>query len=385
MKKTSLFIMIIFILTILAACTQNKVPAKEPDKAAANKSEMELTPIQIPTNAEIVFFNNQKLYYYTDKFDTKTSEHANKTLNEYDFNSKTSKALFSVPDIITYSASFALKNSDIYLPFSTNNVETILVKADMEKGSTEIIKKWKTFPPFAFVYTLNNNLILYGPNEVGETTEYYVNKINLDTNKEENIIKKKRKNLIGELIPCIDVDDKYIYTFSIKVDKNSENYKISQYDSDGKLLKNYPFNLKFYLDSATLRGQDDAISDFYKKKDHFILETLGGRVFVFKIINNKMQPVKLPEKIYKENPSGFRFIKYFDGNSDFAYFANPFKENNIITVFNYSTEKLTKLEFPKNKGACFYSKNASGDLIMKKPKEQNTSEFDYFYYKNPDK
>ena len=186
-------------------------------------------------------------------------------------------------------------------------------------------------------------------------------------------------------MPSIDVDEKYIYTFSIKVDKNNEKYKISQYDLNGKLLKTYPFDLSFYLNFATLRGQDDSIFNLYKEKDYFIFNTLGGRIFVYKIVNNNLLPVKLPEKLYTENPSGYNFIEYYDGKSDFAYFANPFKENNIVMVFNYSTGNLTSLEFPKNKNECYYYRNAAGDLIMQKPKEKNTSEFDYFYYTNPDK
>ena len=193
MKKIRLFILIVIILCMATACSNDKEATKTTIPKVESKSHMELIPIQIPTKAEIVFFNNQKLYYYTDVFETKTPENANKTLNEYDFNSKTSKPLFSVADITTYSASFALNQGNIYLPFSTNNVDSILVKANMEKGSTEIIKKWKTFPPLAYVYAIDDNLILFGPNEVGESTEYYVNKINLGTMKEKKIIFKKER------------------------------------------------------------------------------------------------------------------------------------------------------------------------------------------------
>ena len=387
MKKIRLFIQLVLILCMATACTNNEETAKTITPKIENKSHMELIPIQIPTKAEIVFFNNQKLYYYTDVFETKTPENANKTLNEYDFNSKTSKPLFSVADITTYSASFALNQGNIYLPFSTNNVDSILVKANMKKGSTEIIKKWKTFPPLAYVYILDNNLILFGPNEDGKTTNYYINKIDLTTNKEEKLIEKKRKffkgSFKGEMMPCMDVDDKYIYTFSIKPNGKVMKYEISQYDVNGKLVHSYPFDLKVYFGTETLEDPDDGISDLYKEKDYFILKTLGGRVFIFKVINNKLQPIKLPAKLYTGNPAGFHFLEYYDGNSDFAYFTNPFIENNIVTVFDYSTEKLTTLEFPKNDRACFYTRNASGDLILKKPKGESTSEFEYFYYKNP--
>lgn len=386
MKKISFFIMLITILIILTACTtKNKEPAKGPVKDIASKSAIELNPIQIAANAEIVFFNNQKLYYYTDEFDSKSPELIDKTINVYDINIKTSKKLNKIANISTYSGSVAMNHSSFYMPFSTND-ENILVKADMGKNKAETIKKWKTFPPLAYVYTIDNNLILFGPNEKGETTDYYINKINLDTNKEENIIKKKMKNQNGELIACMDVDDKYIYTFSIKVDGNIEKYIISQYDTSGTLFKTYPFDLKFYIDSATFRGQDDAILKIYKENDNFILTTLGGRVFVYKIVNDKLQPVKLPENLYKDNPSGFRFLEYYDGNSEFGYFVNSFKENNIVTVFNYSTEKITTLEFTKSendRASNDYYRNAAGDLVIKKSKGQSTNEFQYFYYKKP--
>ena len=386
MKKISFFIMLISILIILTACTtQNKEPVKKPAKAISSKSAIELIPIQIAANAEIAFFDNQKLYYYTDEFDSKSPELIDKTINVYDINIKTSKELNKIANISTYSGSFAMDQSDFYMPFSTND-ENILVKADMKKNNAEIIKKWKTFPPLAYVYTIDNNLILFGPNEKGATTNYYINKINLDTNEEKNIITKKMKNLSGELIACIDVDDKYIYTFSIEVDGNIEKYKICQYDTNGTLLNTYPFDLKFYLDSTTLRGQDDAIAKIYKENDNFILTTLGGRVLIFKCKDNVLQPVKLPENLYKDNPSGFRFLEYYDGNSEFGYFVNSFKENNIVTVFNYSTEKVTTMEFPKSendRASNDYFRNAAGDLVVKQSKGQSTNEFEYFYYKNP--
>lgn len=375
MKKISYLTILILISFLLSSCslerTMNSPNGKE--NIAVH------LPLKIDADAEVFFFNDEKLYYFTDEINSENPNLVNKTLHEYKFEDKKSNTLSSFADISVYSGSKTLTDNKLYLPLTQNN-HNILVEINLENNSSKTIKKWMAFPPLTYVYNLNNNLILFGPNSLDNSTiEYSINKINPVNNKEVNIVKKEIKNQRGELISCIDVDGNYIYAFSITATNKEQKYNIIKYDLTGKQVSIYPFDLKTFLNpDKTLADQDDAIFNIYKEKDYFILNTLNGRVFIFKLINNKLQPVKIPDNFCTKNPSGFRFIEYYDGESDFAYFYNTFENNNVVIVFNYLTEEFTSLEFPKDNSIYHYFRNAKGDLIVKKSKDQNLSQFYYY-------
>lgn len=383
MKKIRFMTILTLISFLLSSCTSVKHV-----NSPKNKENTPLKiPLEIDSNAEISFFTNGKLYYFNDEFNKEKPELANKILSEYSIMDKKSKILSSFPDISDYSGSITLNKNKLYLPLYQNNTN-VLFEINLQNNHTRIMKKWNAFPPFAFIYNLKNNLILFGPNSLNNTTlEYYINTINLVDNKEVNIVKKEIKNHVGELISCLDVDGNNIYAFSITATKNDQKYSIIKYDITGKQINIYPFDLQMFLNPAkTLADQDDAIFSIYKEKNYFIFNTLNGRVFIFKLINDKLEPVTVPDKFYKKNPSGFRFIEYFDGKSDFAYFYNTFNNNNVVTVFNYLTEEFTSLKFPKDNSVYNYFRNAHGDLVVKKSsKDQNLSRFYYYTIDHPDK
>lgn len=375
MKKISLLIILIFILCLISSCNSNR------ENIILKERDLKVISSKMESKSNIVFLNNEKLYYFTDIVNKETPDLANETLYEYNFNDKNTKKINTFTNIAVSSGSKALYNNSVYIPLATN-IENTLYKIDTKSRSLEVIKKWITFPPLAYVYTVDDNLILFGPKTSdGITIEYYINKIDLNSNNEKNIITKKMKNKKGETISCIDVDKEFIYAFSISATGDKEIYNIIQYDLNGKQSNVYPFDLKAFLDpTATLTGEDDAISKLYKEKDYFILNTLNGRVFIFKMVNNKLIPIKIPEKFYKNNPSGFHFIEYYDGKSEVAYFTNLSEENNIITIFNYSTEKFTTLELPNDiENQYNFDRNARGDLIVKKVNKKDISKVEYYY------
>lgn len=375
MKKIKFFtIPVLIVLFIFTACNSDR------QKQTINENSPKSVPVQINADAEIIVFDNQKLYYFMDKTGTPKTDLEEKTLFEYNFIDKKSRNVSSFADISTFSGSTVLVDNTLYIPLATN-IQNILVKINIEKGSWETIKRWETFPPISYVYSIKNNLILFGPNSINSsTTDYYINKMNLNGKEEKNIVKKRIKNKNGELISCIDVDENSIYAFSITSNGNDESYSIIKYDMNGKQCSTYPLDLKFFLNPVkTLVDQDDAISGIYKEKDYFILNSLNGRVFIFKLINNKLQSVKIPENFYKDNPSGFRFMDYH-GDSDFAYFYNTFKSNNEVSVFNYSSGKISSFEIPEHNKIYSYIRNAHGDLIIKTSNDQNSNPFYYINY-----
>lgn len=377
MKKIRILAILIIISFLLVSCTN----VDDNTKSVA-QDDLKIEPLQIETNAEIAFFDNESIFYFTDEITSKESDVVCKTLAEYNFKDKKTKKITSFEDISTHSGSITRSDNTLYMPLSTND-ENILFKIDVNKNSSKEIKKWNTFPPLSYVYYLRGNLILFGPDVIDQlTTHYYINKISLTDNKEVNIVKKKIKNNNGELISCVDVDESYIYAFSIKASDDSQKYSIIKYGLNGEEIDRYDFDLKAFLHPfETLANQDDAIINVYKEKDYFILNTINGKVFIFKLNMNQLQPIEIPENFYKMNPSGFRFLDY-NGSSDFAYFINTFENNNVITVFNYITEEFTSLELA-NDNMYSYFRNAQGNLIVRKTNNQNSIEFYYYRIDSP--
>ena len=373
MKKISHVVILIILAISLSGCLSEQPSELPTEKNDFNES------LNIDKNAEIALFNNENLFYFTSETNEETPDLTTMILYEYNFVDQKSKELSSYEDVSIYSGSKVLQGEKLYLPL-THNTDNILAEVNLENNSSKIIKQWETNPPLAFVYGLNQNIILFGPNTLEDSTfEYAIDTFNPDNNKETNLVNTEVKDQQGELIPTIDVEGDYIYALSITVQQNEHQYQIIKYDKNGKQISMYPFDLKAYFNpSATLVDQDDAIYRLYKEQDYFILNTLNGRVFIFKLVNNNLQPVPIPKEFYKENPSGFRFIEYYDGESDFGYFYNTFDHKNVITVFNYLTEEITTFDFPEDKSNYFYFRNAKGDLIVHKSNDEGLSEFNYY-------
>ncbi|MFJ7953980.1 hypothetical protein ACIQZG_20985 [Lysinibacillus sp. NPDC096418] len=373
MKKICHLGILILISFLLSACSSDRPMDSTTESTVLN------IPLKIDNDAEIVFFNNENLYYFTDETNDEKPDLAKKILHEYSFADQKSNILSSYNDVSIYSGSKVLNGNNLYLSLTQNN-NNILAEINLKNKSSKIIKKWITNPSLAYVYTLKNNVILFGPNSLDESSiEYSIDAFNPVNGKEENVVKKEIKDQKGEILPSLDVDGDYIYAFSITANDDEHEYNIIKYDLTGKQVSIYPFDLKAFLKpSKTLVDQDDAIFKIYKEKEYFILNTLNGRVFIFKLINNKLQPVEIPDAFYKENPSGFRFIEYYEGESDFAYFYNTFENNNVITVFNYLSEEITTLKFPKENSIYNYFRNATGDLIVNKRTEQGLNKFNYY-------
>lgn len=377
MKKIGFMILLILSLSLLSSCTSS-----QEDIVVKEESNKNILP-QIPADSEIVFFDNQKLFYFTFESDSKTPDLANQTLYEYDIKENKTIKINTFSNIAISSDSKALHQNNFYMHLATNE-QNHLVKVDTNTHSSEIIKKWSTFPTFAYVYTLDNNLILFGPNSIGSATEYYINKINLTDNSEVNIVAKKIENQKGELIASLDVDEKFIYAFSIASNGVNETYSIIKYDINGKQLSVYPFDLESFISMKTLLNEDDAIIRIYKEKNYFILNTINGRVFIFKISNDKLEPIKIPEKFFINNPAGYHFLEYYDGDSNYAYFINTFEQNNIIEVFNCETETFTTIKLTEdNNNINKYYRNAKGDLIIKKSNKQDIYKIQYIYENSP--
>lgn len=139
----------------------------------------------------------------------------------------------------------------------------------------------------------------------------------------------------------------------------------------------------FIVPLKTIIGQDDGISCLYKEGKYFIINTLNGRVFIFKLEKGSLKSVKIPEKLYKDIAPGFHFIKYLNGDAKFAYFENNFDHDNVILVFDYKTERFKSLELPSDKESIYdFIRNSGGDLIVKK-RQKNYNQFEYFYLKSP--
>lgn len=380
MKKVNLLILLIFILGLLSSC------ASPSQNTTIKITEKDLTslPISGKGDSEIIYFNKDKIYYSKDIVNDQTPDLADKILFEYAIKRRQINKVHTLSNISMSSGSKAIHSNNLYIPFSTNK-ENILLKVNMDNHNAEIIKEWNTFPPLSYVYNLDNYLFLFGPKSNGGQIEYYIDKIDLNNNKEVNIVTKNMNNKKGQLIASIDAEDKYLYAFSINATGDKDLYRIVQYDMNGRECNSYPFDLAAFLSGKkTLYHEDDAISKIYKEKDYFILNTLNGRVFIFKILKDKLEPIKMPEKFYKDNPAGYHFLEYYDNKSNFAYFINTFGINNVIEVFNYLTGEFSSLELPKDNNCSYiYYRNAGGDLIIKKTNDEDINQVYYYYINCP--
>jgi len=382
MKKISLLINLTILLLLLSSCSTD--PQISPLLETDNKELTLDKPLNIDDNSEISFFNNEKLYFFTSETVKKDTESANMNFYEYIFDQEKSNIINSFTDITFHTGSKTIIDDKLYFPLTQNN-QNILLEIRMENKKTKTIKKWTSYPPFSYVFNTNNHIVLFGPNTPDNSKiEYSIDTLNLENNQENNIVKKIIKDGEGELISSIDVDGEYIFAFSTTIKNNKHEYSVIKYDLTGKEIIKYPFDLQsFFKTDKTLINKDDTIFSMYKEGNYFILNTLNGRIFIFKLIDNQLQAVKIPENYYEENPSGFHFMEYTDEESDFAYFYNSFEKNNEVTVFNYLTEEFTTIGFPKEETSLYeFFRNAKGDLIVKRT--NNSSANDFFHFKRED-
>ena len=263
-----------------------------------------LDQIKIPNNANIIFFDKNYVVYTLNDEQTDTGT---QTMQLYVYLLETATDRY-VTDIVfpdTHLSVALIYNNCLYVVGSIQGGPNGIHQIDLSTLELRTIMQLDNNAGFVSVYQVENSIILFYISPSSEKNmAYQIYSIDLAT-LDYSVILKEYVNGEGTCISCICVDEQYIYSYEITVRNGTPEYQIVVYTVDGVVAQKYPLDLSGFI-TVQNKMSNDSVNTMCKKRDYLVLNTINGRVKVFKIDEKSMYSMQIPQNLYAEIPSGYR-------------------------------------------------------------------------------
>lgn len=317
------------------------------DENIENISSTKVDLTDIPSKASVLCSYDDNIVYLNEIGSANqvvTDESlAEQGLYVYNILTKKSEYITSVGQVFSSTGDALYYDGKIYYPCVSSGKNQILLEVDLNSGDVRNIISRNKDILFSYIKQIENSLILFSINIISaDETEYIIEKISPDTGDLDILIQKSVVGLesqwSGEFISCIDVFNNYIYTYG-QNDKNE--IMINRYTDEGELNNTYMINqLDAFLSPDADNVEDgftDTVWEMNVIEDYIVLKTINKRHCLFKINENELEQISIPEVLYSEIPGDFQYIKKLDNHR--IYFSACYIEENNLYILD--TEKNT--------------------------------------------
>lgn len=281
-----------------------------------------------------------------------------------------------VTDIVfphTYLSVSLIYNNCLYVTGSIQGESNGIHQIDLTTLELRTIMQIDKDAGFVSVYQVKNSVILFYVSLSSETSmAYQIYSIDLTT-LNYSVILKEYINGEGTCVSCICVDEQYIYSYEITIHNDSPEYQIVMYTVDGVVAHRYPMDLADFI-TVQNKTSNDSVNTMCKKGDYLILNTINGRIKIFKLGEKSMEGIKIPHNLYKNIPSDYHL--YDSIGKDYNSFIISNSHLPQIYLFNADTGKLTGISVITQSDEYFqFISSYEGLTIVKAGSASESSSF----------